>query len=543
MSLRPWPSLRRALLPGSGLSRRWSSTTTRFTVHGGGSKRDLLDAVLATAPAQSIRRNAGQDAVVILASRHHATWLSDQEFMANLLESFSDSEPQEVNVLAAVVDGLPPQSRQGDPRQGFSICHGKLDHVLPGLWDPRDAVTSHPVRGAEPKAALTFSRGFHLLPGTGTTTPLPLTCTVPLSNTIFQNQQPFTLLASHWRKDGPGSPFSLTRMVTKQRQDVGCFDDDTQGQFSSVSAPLVPITPPRGILAGLGNIVRQIDVDGSVTPASKELEVAVQRIYDGWDDGAKGGRPSGPIGIWALVMPSEVAGSVSLPSFGDWPSPLRLGVVDEMLLVEQQRAWLRSGESCLTGALSEGGRLYQVGNGGGGWGKKQGLLSLDPDTLFRNAGEDGLDEFIRSFRGGHDGEDASSGAATTNGGVVSRGSIIQFFVAGADETAANAAPTLETAEEYAGGRAVFGFSPRAGHVLDGSSAGEPPRPSWAIVPDLFGGVSSDCIYLSTTPRTLRGDGQGPRMQTKINVPESFLRPTGQSGEVESASWRRVISLC
>lgn len=277
--------------------------------------------------------------------------------MADLLGSISGPEPQEVNVLAAVVDGLLPQSRQGDPRQGFSICHGKLDHVLPGLWDPRDTVAaSRPVKGTEPKAALTFPRGFHLLPGTHGTPPLPLTCTVPLANTIFQNQQPFTLLASHWRRDGHGSPFSMTRLVSKQRQDVGCFDDDTQGQLSSVAAPVVPITPPRRILAGLGNIVRQIDVGGSPTPASKELEVAVQRIYDGWAS-----FPAEPIGIWALVIPSEVAGSTSLPSFGDWPSPLREGVVDESSLVDQQRAWVRSGESCITGALSEGGRIYQVG--------------------------------------------------------------------------------------------------------------------------------------------------------------------------------------
>ena len=56
-------------------------------------------------------------------------------------------------------------------------------------------------------------------------------------------------------------------------------------------------------------------------------------------------------------------------------------------------------------------------SGGGGWGLKQGLLSLDPQTKHSTPDEEDVESFIRSFNG----ED--SGGAT-----VIPGSYVQFMV-------------------------------------------------------------------------------------------------------------------
>ncbi len=61
-----------------------------------------------------------------------------------------------------------------------------------------------------------------------------------------------------------------------------------------------------------------------------------------------------------------------------------------------------------------------VVSGGGGWGDKQGLLSLDPQTKYSSPDEDDVESFIRSFKGD------TSGAGT----VVAPGSYIQFFIEG-----------------------------------------------------------------------------------------------------------------
>lgn len=282
--------------------------------------------------------------------------------MSKLFDSLSNVKSdgtQEVNVLSAVVDGLLPQSINGFSRQGFSVCGGSTEHLLPGLWNPHEAADSRMHKGVEPKAALTFSRGLHLpSESAGSAPALPVSCSLPLANTIFQNQRPFTLLASRWRRGGSGAPFEMTQIVSKTRQDVNCFDASS-GQTSTIRAPLLPITPPRKILAGLGNIVRQIEVGGTPTPASKELEGAVQRIYDEWEGHHE--ELSGPIGVWALVIPPEVAGQAILPESGEWPSPLKNGVANEGSMVDEQRAWLHSGESYVTSALSRGARLYRVG--------------------------------------------------------------------------------------------------------------------------------------------------------------------------------------
>jgi len=73
---------------------------------------------------------------------------------------------------------------------------------------------------------------------------------------------------------------------------------------TNVSVPLVPITRPRRIAAGLGNIVRQTEMDGKPSPASRELEVVIPRILKARDR-ATSTAVAGPVTVWALVAPRE----------------------------------------------------------------------------------------------------------------------------------------------------------------------------------------------------------------------------------------------
>ena len=59
-------------------------------------------------------------------------------------------------------------------------------------------------------------------------------------------------------------------------------------------------------------------------------------------------------------------------------------------------------------------------SGGGGWGLKQGLLSLDPQTKHSTSDGDDVESFIRSFNG----EESAGGG----GGIVAPGVYVQFMV-------------------------------------------------------------------------------------------------------------------
>ncbi|KAH6692318.1 hypothetical protein F5X68DRAFT_57603 [Plectosphaerella plurivora] len=473
-------------------TRRWTSTSTRqhlFTVYGNGGQQDLID----HSAALSSRVAATQDALVILASRSHARWLTDTDFMSEFLSSVTNAaEDQEIHVVAAAVDGLLPQTPFTKARQGISICRGTVDGLLPGLWTGDAAPTLG--RGVEGDAALFFNTTSHLK-GTAPTSS-PLTCSLPLANTVFQNNRQSTLLASRWRRSENGRLLELADMVSKQTQNVNYTGDGTTPPTAAVHLPFGPVTAPRVIAAGLGNIVRQIEVDGTPTPASRELEDAVQVLYDRW--AARGHPLQGPLSVWALVIPPGAVDEPGLSDLTAWQKDVasRPDMASELQATEQA-------SELVVPLLNKGARVYRVLSGGGGWGKKAGLLSLEPDTKFAMPGdEEGLDSFMRSFAGG----DAESHDLD----VVAPGSVIQYYVQPLLEEQA----TQGGDETFKAG-AVFGTSRWFTEDVASSSSGS----EWVTMPGLFGGVSETGLYISDS----QAGEDGGLMQTKITVPDTFVR--------------------
>lgn len=243
----------------------------------------------------------------MLASRDLAAWLDDDAFVAALLQQTSpalsthnDASPREISVLAAVVDGLSPSKPFGEPRSGFSLLQGYTDSLLPSVWD-----MGRRNDGASSQSSISML--FNPLPGGKRS----LQVTLPLANTIFQNGRQSTLLASRWQKQASGS-FTLSQLEERTSQVILPLISGSDA-FTNASVPLLPISTPRKIIAGLGNIVRQVEIDGQPSPASKELEANVPKLLDARARADPDFVP-GPIGVWALVLPEPVVESGILGS-------------------------------------------------------------------------------------------------------------------------------------------------------------------------------------------------------------------------------------
>lgn len=141
-------------------------------------------------------------------------------------------------------------------------------------------------------------------------------------------------------------------------------------------------------------------------------------------------------------------------------------------------------------------------SGGGGWGKKQGLLSLDPETTYSpSSEEEDLDSFIRSFTSQHDG--------SAQEGVVAPGSYIQYFVT----PAASARPAL-SAENVSTLSLAFGTSESA--LAEDSSLAEGPS-GWELVPGHFGAVTSHGVFIAS-----RAGDEPYSDESKLDTPGAWL---------------------
>lgn len=212
-----------------------------------------------------------------------------------------------------------------------------------------------------------------------------------------------------------------------------------------------------------------MDVNGTATPASRELEEAIPLLL------ARRANKRSVVGVWAVVYPAS-------------PSPPREGDVEAV--------------------LARGGHVRKVLSGGGGWGAKQGLLSLDPETRFTAAGAEGGEEDVESFIRSFHGEESG-------GGVVAPGGWVQFMVE----------------EEVEVGHAVG--DPRPAVMLGTHVAVEEPDGSSAdggaaeveVLEDVFGAASSKGFYIAT-----EGEGGDGEVVTKIDAARSYVGAISGSRE-------------
>lgn len=241
---------------------------------------------------------------------------------------------------------------------------------------------------------------------------------LPLANTVFQTGSPTTMAYSIWEK-GSG----MRELTLKSKQDVTHHTirmqdkGGTRHYTSTFAVPLVPLTVPRCVEASMGNILRRVTgPDGESVTASQELEHVVPRYF------STRGEPQQATTVWALIIPKHTMDSVSQKTNslvkGSWDKAgLGLPVNEddqwESLWKREPPLW----NDLVPTALSAGARLHRVLSGGGGWGKKAGLLSLDPITTTEDSSP--------TIPGIVDGPEDLSSALRP---VARDGDYIQFFI-------------------------------------------------------------------------------------------------------------------
>ncbi|KAF4455876.1 hypothetical protein F53441_1867 [Fusarium austroafricanum] len=454
-------------------ARRIYSTSEQpnyFTVELSHKAKDLSKLLQVVKSQINITNPSRHDAAVILATPQYAQWLEKDGFMSKFIELLSGSEKAgEFHTLGAVVDHIAPPVPNNKPIQGLSILRGKLDSILPGLWDkvpPKEWSDVNKV------SALTMDLGSPHV-------------TIPLTNTTFQNHKTSTLIIGRYDLSS-GSPKLVEQTDKKHLQKVTL---PLQKRLLSINdlgiwAPLVPLTQPRVVTESFGNIVRRVDIDDKSVPASNELEPAVDELH-----ARKSDLVQSPMGIWAMITPPTFAQSGDSPPF---TNPNQEATFADGQNITDLTA---STSDQLMSLYRQGGRLYQILSGGGGWGAKKGLLSLDPEqTHFVVSEEEEMQRFIQAMEGGN---------------FVPVGSKIQFF-----------ASTETSAGEPVGNRQrglVFGTASKVEHETDTNSSQTEAR--W--LENHFGALSNEGIFVTSSDASMFTE-PGFNNDWKLNVPNSRI---------------------
>ena len=320
--------------------------------------------------------------LAILVTPAHVKLInSSEDLIPKLLRQiFHISQDSEgFDVLTAVVDRIPypifqhqaartdQQNSAGRDIQGLDLREGSegisfavfdSKSAAPDLWSTGEDSTGGKITSSEQRCTLSFT-----FPSTKIVNqPFSWRCLhLPVANTIFQNGRIATLNAQKWRSQSRAGGLALSCIqnipLPKQTLQMAEFVSKCHAEpMQLLHFCLIPITPARTVLAAVGNIVRRISVNGaseSGSPASEELEKQISEAIK------KGQIPAQQPGIWALV---KTQGSqVHAVSAGSGRG---------------------TAEGNLQGEVFDGCHLRKVLSGGGGWGEKQGLLALDPDSGF-----------------------------------------------------------------------------------------------------------------------------------------------------------------
>jgi hypothetical protein len=441
----------------------------------------------------------GHNAAVLLTTPNFAKDLENADLMENFARLMAGSaDVGKFHVLSAVIDHIAAPMGSLRPLQGISVLRGHLDHMLPHLWQPLPQKSKD---DADSVSALTFSLG-------------DPSVTLPLARTTFHNSRGSTLLTYEF--DLTKNAARLVQQSEKHSQFVKVLIDSELESLAHLDmwAPLMPLTQPRTVTESFGNIIRGIEVDGETIPASTELEDIVNKLHK---QNASSGVLPGQVGVWAMVTPNpDTSGALeewleeapepisALPDIDDIRDTVK-ATTQHLKLLHSHGGRLYKICMCFSGNVSQGKIYADLGylvSGGGGWGAKKGLLSLDPQrTHFSLSEEEEMQNFIQSMNGG---------------GFTPEGSQIQFFMS---------APALpDSTEPFAPGVA-FGV---AGDV----AIPKDPEPVNGFIGQHFGALSNSALYLS-------GQGLPDGKETKLSVPHSRVfgrEPEVKMGALESLAY-------
>lgn len=318
---------------------------------------------------------------------------------------------------------------------------------------------------------------------------------VPLANTVFQTGEPSTMFSSRWNLDTYKGKLSMTRRKSLHSHTINLSavpqDKPTPAPLAPISQevtrlsiPLLPLTVPRQVDGHMGNIIRSIvGPDGVKITAATELEQIVPQYFKSRNE------PAQATSAWALIIPKQVAHLATKVTMSLVDTNAERPDSAASLLQGFQSLWQQDPprwNNTVQEALARGARLHKVLSGGGGWGKKAGLLSLDPTPL-------GPPQKIEKANGEQnegsveDDYNSVEDFSTALKPVVRDGDYIQFFISAAPTQQSDGGATLEhlhNLEEAAGNGAwtwEFGVVPSTVDKIPGGSWQHTGDPSTKIV--------------------------------------------------------------
>lgn len=307
----------------------------------------------------------------------------------------------EVDILAGVVDQISHRTENSgraerwrySGSEGLSLCFSTSSPTIPDLWSTTEESPDQSAHLPHPQCTLSF----RITPKRPSFLGQKVfydniaavrTLDLPLANTVFLNGRTSTLHAQRWAVNpNPGSEAWLSRERHKllDRQTILLFPSTNITHTPHMEMPAYsPLTPPRVIESSMGNIIRNFRATKSdinyptPIPASADIE----KTLPNWTCD-----PKAHLEVWAQVIPHE-----------RWSGlPQLLGGSSD---------------------VDQGYRFHKVLSGGGGWGNKLGLISLDPETSFGSTKEQVV------FG---DGEDPEAEQRRALGEVVRPGDVVRFL--------------------------------------------------------------------------------------------------------------------
>lgn len=381
--------------------------------------------------------------------------------------------------IAAVVDKI-PSSEKGS-HEGISMCITDMESIK---IKPTSATTTvgrmkSTAKEEQPLVSFAARKGT-----------LEQQIGIRLANTLFLNGMPRTLLASQWLMQPNGEA-----EVINQSTLSNCRVFTTKEASTKSRLALLPVTSPRTVAGCVGNILSRLHRNGpkaTAEPASLELERIFPQYLEQHELKAQA------VGVWALVRPKDMCAT-----------------------------------SDVNASLESGARLFRVLSGGGGWGNKQGLLSLDPecDLTSKSFYDDSSLSLAEAFGASSEEQEPEMPSFSSIfggsefpslGNTVAEGETVQFFVGKLDDESLVVREN-DGLSSNSFPRMTFGVTPK-NNEFEGQLRGQDKTTTSSSVtkiPNFFGALTEECLTFVSS-----GDGAthtaGGRIGTKIDVPGSRL---------------------